>query len=163
MLRQLVGSYVGIIRFFLVRKHKKCLKDDVWSGHLRYPHLYMVGHKSNNCIIHYLSLVHFPLNFKMNTIICVHNKIQKFPFMFLSWDIVVTIVSIKVTYMTHDSDTWIWQIKSEPKKGPRSKLAISTKSTFYVLSSWNLVKMFTSWVIIFTKFHKDWTKNAAFY
>ena len=55
-------------------------------------------------------------------------------------------------------------IKSEQQKTAHiQKLAINKKSTIFVQSFWNLVKILPHEAIIFPKFHEDWTKNCGFF
>ena len=57
--------------------------------------------------------------------------------------------------MSIDYKVWV-------KKRHVQNLAIRKKSTIFVQSWWNLVKMINSRGIIFTKFHEDWTKIVDF-
>ena len=51
----------------------------------------------------------------------------------------------------------------DPAKIDHQKLAIIKKSTFFIRSSWNLVKIIISHELsILTKFHEDWIKNVDF-
>ena len=55
-------------------------------------------------------------------------------------------------------------IKSGSKKMRQAqKLAINKKSTFFVLSSWNLVKIINSWGNHFHKVSWEYNKNCGFF